>query len=272
MEQHIRQSCILWIYITAVWKARKLLNRAGWLSSAEPTIHRISASKSFKLLLKCSLSLARCIPTEQYPHQMHSDNSSYLQLQLAPSERQSVGEEDNGWGGRRWEREATPWIGKLCRITSALHSSDGKSGQSLSITGANSHPPTQGSGKYSTAGSFSPFLRCNVVFTSLQGRPFSPSAPLLQGGKRKTKTSPERFGNVLFTAAITTTQPGRSPHRSSSHYFCHVTTTGVIIHIISHRLIIPAKILCIMTVTLHPSVSSAPTNIFCLTVTQLIGC
>lgn len=185
----------------AVWKARKLLNRAGWLSSAEPTIHRISASKSFKWLLKCSLSSARCTPTEQYPHQMHSDNSSYLQLQLAPSERQSVGEEDNGWGGR-WagerKTEATLWIGKLWRITSALHSSDGKSGQSLSITGANSHPPTQGSGKYSTAGSFSPFLRCNVVFISLQGRRSPPSAPLLQGGKRKTKTSLERFGNVLF--------------------------------------------------------------------------
>lgn len=164
----------------AVWKARKLLNRAGWLSSAEPTIHRISASKSFKRLLKCSLSSARCTPTEQYPHQMHSDNSSYLQLQLAPS----VGEEDNGWGGgrRAGERktEATLWIGKL-------RSSDGKSRQSLLITGANSHPPTRGSGEHSTAGSFSSFLRCNVVFISLQGRRFPPSAPLLQGGKRKTK-------------------------------------------------------------------------------------
>lgn len=198
-EQHIRQSCILWIYIMAVWKARKLLNRAGWLSSAEPTIHRISASKSFKRLLKCSLSSARCTPTEQYLHQMHSDNSSYLQLQLAPSERQREdNEEDNGWGGR-WtgerKTEATLWIGKLWRITSALHSSDGKSGQSLSITGANSHPPTQGSGKYSTAGSFSPFLRCNVVFISLQGRRSPPA--LLSSREAEKNKNLERFGNVL---------------------------------------------------------------------------
>lgn len=178
----------------AVWKARKLLNRAGWLSSAEPTIHRISASKSFKRLLKCSLSSARCNPTEQYPHQMHSDNSSYLQLQLAPSERQSVGEEDNGWGGGRWagerKTEATLWIGKLWRIMSALHSSDGKSRQSLSITGANSHPPTQGSGKYSTEGSFSPFLRCNVVFISLQGRRFPPQRSSPPGREEKNKNQP----------------------------------------------------------------------------------
>lgn len=72
-EQHIRQSCILWIYIMAVWKARKLLNRAGWLSSAEPTstasllpsplngssnvvCPRLAAPRQNNTLIKCTVT------------------------------------------------------------------------------------------------------------------------------------------------------------------------------------------------------------------------
>ena len=138
-----------------------------------------------KVLLRSSLSPTRCIQAEQCPIKRTMTAPRIYSCSWAVK-GVWVCEEDNGWRGgktaetkRLMSREEGPPIIKLeqveeeppyecVRFTPTMTSQDKAEGQQLWIQTRRTPNVHSGLDKCSATGSLIPFLRCNVVFPTLQ--------------------------------------------------------------------------------------------------------